>query len=96
LKPVVLEKAAEFELDEAFLRYEALSPGLGVRFESDLERTLSYVSERPKMYPFVEGDLHRALLKDFPYGVFYRETDDAIFVVAIFGQPQDSALWSTR
>jgi hypothetical protein len=48
------------------------------------------------MYPFVEGDLHRALLKDFPYGVFYRETDDAIFVVAIFGQPQDSALWSTR
>jgi plasmid stabilization system protein ParE len=96
LKPVVVEREAEFEIDEAFLRYEALSPGLGVRFEADLERTLSYVSERPKMYPFVEGNLHRALLKDFPYGVFYREADEAIFVVAVFGQPQDSALWSTR
>jgi plasmid stabilization system protein ParE len=96
LNTVVFDEEAAFEVEEAFFRYELISAGLGGRFKSDLDRTLSYIADRPKMYQIVRGDLRRALLKSFPYGIFYRETAEVVFVVAVFGQPQDSALWSTR
>jgi hypothetical protein len=39
----------------------------------DIERAVAFIRENPKLYQVVYKDLRRALLRDFPYGLFYRE-----------------------
>jgi toxin ParE1/3/4 len=60
----------------AYRWYENQRRGLGGEFREALEKVIESLREKPKSYPVVLRDARRALLKRFPYMVFYREYDD--------------------
>jgi len=49
-----------------------------------VEATLSRIRRNPKQFPIVDGNTRRALLKRFPYGVFYEIEESTIILTAVF------------
>ncbi len=62
---------AEADIEEGFRHYHDFSATLGSDFIDELDAVLSYIRENPAHYQSVHRDLRRALLKRFPFAVFY-------------------------
>jgi plasmid stabilization system protein ParE len=71
--------------------YNAQRPALGFEFLDELEHVTSAIREAPLMFPLVDPPIRRALLRRFPYGVFYAPgaSDGSDVVVAIVDLRQD-------
>jgi plasmid stabilization system protein ParE len=96
VKPVLIRPAAAADVEDAFAWYERQRPGLGVDFRLELQAALDRVSEKPELYQMIRRDTRRALLRRFPYGVFYRVYPEAIVVVAVMHGRRDPRRWQSR
>jgi hypothetical protein len=63
---VELTDAAAADVVDASFTYELERPGLGFRFDEEVDAALSRIGDRPKQYPEVVPDVRRALLRVFP------------------------------
>jgi toxin ParE1/3/4 len=96
VKTVLVRPAAAADIEEAFFWYEGQLPGLGDEFREELKAVLDRVSERPELYQVLHRDTRRALLKRFPYGLFYRVYPKAIVVVAVMHARRSPRRWRSR
>jgi len=96
VKPVLIRPAAAADVEEAFLWYERQRRGLGEEFRAELAAALDRVAGSPGLYQVVHRRTHRALLRRFPYGVFYREYPEAVVVVAVMHVRRDPRRWKSR
>jgi toxin ParE1/3/4 len=87
---------AEAETQEAAQWYEQQSPGLGPAFLEVVEHTLHSVQKHPFRFPLVHGDIRRALLKRFPYSVFFRLQSTEVRVLAVMHQARNPSRWQSR
>ena len=92
---VVFRPEASAEVLETKSWYEGRAGGLGGRFIDDLEVVLARVVERPASFPTVRDQTRRAVLKRFPYAVYFRQTENEIVVLAVHGR-QDPMRWQSR
>jgi plasmid stabilization system protein ParE len=69
--PVVFTVEARAEIREVFDWYEARRPGLGETFIQDLDAVIERLADNPSQFPVVRNGLHRAILRRFPYGIFF-------------------------
>ena len=93
---VRLRKEAEEEIRAAFKWYEIQVKGLGHEFLLSVDACLSSLKREPEMYPAVHLEIRRALLKRFPFGVFYLIEDRSIIVLAVFHARRNPNVWKTR
>jgi toxin ParE1/3/4 len=54
------------------------------------------VQRNPSAFPIVHEQVHRALLRKFPYALFYVVEGDAIAVVACFHVKRSPVDWQRR
>ena len=94
--PLSVNPQAEEEARKAARWYENESQGLGVAFLELVEQTLTAISENPLRFPLVCRDIRRALLKRFPYGVFFRVRANRIRILSIMHLSRDSSRWQRR
>ncbi|MCC7178463.1 MAG: type II toxin-antitoxin system RelE/ParE family toxin [Acidobacteria bacterium] len=92
---VVFRPEASAEVLETKSWYDGRADGLGGRFIDDLEAVLARVVERPTSFPTVRDQTRRAVLKRFPYAVYFRQTEGEIVVLAVHGR-QDPMRWQSR
>ncbi len=78
---VVFKAAAEAEIEQAFATYEAERRGLGLEFLDELARIEGHLQANPALYQRVDGEMRRAVLRRFPYGLFYIVDDGQVNVV---------------
>ncbi len=95
-KELHLIPKAKQDVAEAIAWYESQSLGLGMDFLRCLEATISFIQRHPRMYPAVFEDYHRALVRRFPYAVFYEIESVRIVVYAVFHCSQDPGKWKAR
>jgi len=93
---VTIRPEAEADLAEAFAWYEERRVGLGDRFLLSVEAALSTIKRYPESFPVVHRQVRRALLRRFPYGVFYTVADTTIVVLAVFHCGRDPRRWQAR
>jgi len=93
---LVVRPAAAADLDDTFLWYEAQRPGLGHEFVAAVRAAFGSILSNPKLYGIVHRNTRRALLRRFPYGVFYRIYPDTIVVVACMHGRRDPKRWRSR
>lgn len=93
---VVFTQAARLELIEAQEWYEAEAPGLGRQFRSEVDRAVERVREAPVQFPVIYAKARRALLRRFPYALFFTFEDETVFVVACFHGSRDPMRWQER
>jgi plasmid stabilization system protein ParE len=93
---VRLRPEAEQDLLETALWYEANEPGLGSRFLDQVQATLSDIANQPAAYTVVHASVRRALVKRFPFGVFYTIEDDGAVVIAVLHGSRHPRTWRQR
>ena len=83
-----LALAARWYLDEA--------PHVLESFEQEIDGAFRLSSERPELYQTVESTVRRALVRKFPFSVFYRILPEWIEVIAVVHQSRDPRTWQRR
>lgn len=93
---VRLRPEAEQDLADAATWYEEQRAGLGLEFLHEAQVVLSSIAERPLSYPLVHRESRRALVRRFPFGVFYRVELSQVVVIGILHGSRDPELWKGR
>ncbi len=96
MKPVLVRPAAAADIEDAYYWYESQQAGLGDEFREALRSALSLLGENPRLHQVIHRDTRRALLKRFPYGVYYKEFPEVIVVVACMHGRRDPKRWQAR
>ncbi len=81
---------------EAYDWYEGQSAGLGREFLRATEAVFAAVRRTPAIYPVVRGRTRRAVLRRFPYGVFYIEHEEEVVVLAVVHSSRNPERWQSR
>lgn len=93
---LVFRPEAEAELLDARARYEEERVGLGATFASAGATTVAGILENPLAYPRVKGDTRRALVRRFPYAVYFRPLPREIVVLAVLHGRRNPRHWRSR
>ena len=78
MKPILVRPAAAADIEETFLWYQTQRLGLGDEFREALQSSLNQIAQNPQLYPVIHRATRRALLKRFPYGVFYASSGELV------------------
>ena len=84
---------AEIEFNEAIDYYEDKDRGLGYDFAIEVYATLQRIAAFPKAWPTLKGEIRRALVKRFPYGVLYAIEEQEIKVVSVMHLHRKPGYW---
>ena len=82
------KRAASAEVEAAIVRYARPDIDQASSFIKDLERTEAHLRAQPALYQQVEGEIRRAVLRRFPYSLFYVIERDEVVVLACMHQHQ--------
>ena len=88
------EAYSEFEAAASY--YEQQQDALGHRFISAIEATLQGISEYPDQWPLFEPDIHRRLVRVFPYSILYNIGSEFVLVIAVMHCHQKPFYWRHR
>ncbi len=82
---------AKDDLDIAFEWYEGQRRGLGFEFLDCVEAAIETIQQMPKLYARHHAHFRRALVRRFPFSIFYTIEEKEIVVHAVFDNRQDPA-----
>ena len=87
---------AELDALDAGAWYEGERTGLGTEFLAELRATFSRIEEGPQRFPVVIREVRRAILRRFPFGVFFIIESDGAIVLAITHLRRQPSVWQRR
>lgn len=93
---LVIRPEAEAEMEEAFDWYEKRVFGLGSDFLRCVDATLNSMARHPLQYRQVYRSIRRAIIRRFPYEIFFTDEDDRIIVLSVFHVRRDPKSWQKR
>ena len=96
IRELIVRPEAEAELAEASSWYEERFPGLGAEFLLCMDAAFIAIVRNPEMYPIVSKDIRRALVRRFPYAVFFVLEEMRVVVLAVFHGKRDPQTWQNR
>ncbi len=94
--PLLITQEAEEDLADAKVWYERRRAGLGARFVLCVEAALDHIRRAPEASTEVAPGVRRVVVRNFPYGVFYRIDPDQIAVIAVYHSKRDPRVWQSR
>jgi plasmid stabilization system protein ParE len=95
-RSVSFRPLARADVDNAISWYGDKRPALALAFAESLDAVIARIRETPMQFPIVRGEIRRALLGRFPYGVFFTITDHQIEVLAVLHLHSKPATWKDR
>jgi plasmid stabilization system protein ParE len=87
---------ADAELAEARQWYAHQRADLDIEFMESINDALSRIVRNPRLYTIVYRTLRRAVVRRFPFAIFYEVTSDEIQVIAVFHSRRDPEIWKSR
>jgi plasmid stabilization system protein ParE len=96
IEGVIYTPEASSDVVEAYSWYEEQEPGLGEEFLRCVEAGLDRILRQPLMYPIAADEFRRALVRRFPFEIFYEPGASVITIYAVFHCSQDPEKWRNR
>ena len=96
MRAVELRPAAAADIEEAASYYERQRAGLGLEFLEALSLVKADIADQPERFPVVVRDTRRAMLKRFPYSLYFRLMEDRVLVVACMHGRRSPKRWGSR
>jgi plasmid stabilization system protein ParE len=93
---LVVRGEARRELVEASEYYDEQRPGYGERFTDAVEREFALLLEFPNLGATVGRRVHRRVLSDWPYSIFYINRGDELLVLALGHHSRRPGYWRSR
>jgi len=76
--------------------YEDREPGLGMAFIAEVDRAFQRIELGPERYTLIHRQLRRALVRRFPYAIYFGlETTDTV-IFAVLHQRRDPKILDER
>jgi plasmid stabilization system protein ParE len=94
--PLVFHPDVQQEVEEAHDWYEQQRAGLGGDFLAELEKVYQALQLTPQRHQVIYQDVRRALVRRFPYAVYYRVHADRVEVIAVQHSRRDPSSWQSR
>ncbi len=93
-----ITRAADEEIEAAFLYYESQVLGLGFQFLSAVEESYRLILSNPKAWSLLQSksSLRRCLLRRFPYGLIYEIEGNRIFIYVVMHLSRKPDYWKKR
>jgi toxin ParE1/3/4 len=82
MRELIVRSAAEDDILDAALWYEARATGLGGDFIRSVDDCLAAIARAPEQYPVVRGNARRAPARRLPYAVYFVASHQSVEVVA--------------
>jgi plasmid stabilization system protein ParE len=94
---LILRPDAVNDLHAARKYYDEARPGLGDDLVDDVDRLFERLRAFPRSAPLVAGyePVRRALLRRFPYAIFYRPGTERIEILRIVHTARSPDTWRT-
>lgn len=93
---LVAEPRADLDIEAGFRWYENERPGLGREFLDQLRLTYDRIGANPLVYQDLRAGIRRALVRRFPYAVYFSVEVDVVVVLAVLHAGRDPAEWQRR
>jgi plasmid stabilization system protein ParE len=93
---LVILPSAERDIEEAYTWYEGRAPGLGEDYLRRVDNCLLSIRTTPEAFRLVKKDFRRALLRRFPYAIYYKLVDDCVTIHAVLHNSQEPGKWRSR
>jgi len=88
------------EAEEEFLKaidyYEDCRKGLGFDFAREIYSAMERIISFPSAWPEVDTEIHRCLVRRFPYGILYESISSEIRVLAVMHLHRSPTYWKHR
>ncbi len=81
---LILLNEAEIEMQQAYDWYEEKSIGLGDDFMLCIDSKMQAILRTPLIYQKVYKNIRRAVIRRFPYCIFFIKEDNVIQILSIF------------
>ncbi len=94
-RPIIALEAAR-DVDEAYAWYESRRVGLGEDFLGCVDACIEAICRMPEIHEKVYENYRRALVRRFPYAVYYEYVADAVTVYCVFHTARDPEKWRAR
>jgi plasmid stabilization system protein ParE len=95
-RELIIRPEAEAELAKAFEWYEERMQGLGSEFMISVDATVHAIVRKPQQFVKVHKNVRRALLRRFPFAVFFLVEGTRIIILAFFHLKRDPMQWQER
>ena len=93
---LIISPEVQQDLDEAYGWYEDRRLGLGEEFLTCVDACIQTICRAPDLFAKVHKEYRRALVRRFPYAVFYEFIDEKVTVYCIFHSSQNPNKWLKR
>jgi plasmid stabilization system protein ParE len=87
---------ADLDVAAAFQWYENERRGLGLEFLEQLGAAYDHIADGPLGYQDLESGIRRAVLRRFPYAVYFSVENDVVVILAVLHATRDPAVWQRR
>ena len=91
-----LRREAAADIRGATRWYNQQRPGLGSEFTRAVRALLATIERDPLRHPTARAEVRRALLRRFPYAVYFVVGADATVVIACLHVRRDPDVWQAR
>jgi plasmid stabilization system protein ParE len=93
---LVIAPEAEIDIEEAYAWYEPQGVGRGENFLDRVDACIQAILRFPEMHAVFHKNYRRALIRRFPYAVFYEYADNTVIVYCVFHTARDPEKWRRR
>jgi len=93
---VIVRPLAERDILDAKVWYDLRRPGLGSEFLDTFDELQGRLERTPFIYPVVYRGMRRAVLRRFPYLVYFVVSGDTVSVTACLHAARDPRLIGRR
>ncbi len=93
---VRIRPLAQRDVRRAFSWYERQRPGLGRDFVEELDAVYGRLADNPYANQDIFYGVRRAILRRFPYAVFYLVGAREVRVLAVMDMSRDPEVWRRR
>lgn len=93
---LVVQPQSDLDIQAAAVWYEDQRAGLGMRFLEELDVVFQRIEDNPRQFPRIDSNVRRALLRHFPYGVYFVEGTTDLAVLAVLHLHREPDMWKSR
>lgn len=83
-RTIIFAPLARLEFEDAVIWYDQQRPGLGEEFRVEVDAILRQILQSPERFRLAAPTTHKAILRRFPYSIYYSIERNAINVTSIF------------
>ncbi len=91
---LIVRPGAQLDIDEALSWYHQRDANVAQRFFAELDVVFERIRQNPAQFPLVAEPIQRALLRKFPYSVYFVVGGDLAAVVAVIHQRRKPINWN--